>query len=319
EGAVAPGPPFWFASALSVYPARRSPPISIDYVDLVAHRFERRAAASAPLLPDDTFEEPLLIEASGFAELIQRRGEDALKRYGRAATLLVSTRGSVPDAMPENSVLAIAAWPPDLERLDALFARATSRWGVAVPVLHPITTSLTTLASLADLARDRGASFFASFAVQIEPAAKQELARNDDDAYELLFHGDVDLMQVTTERHIAALADERGMLDFIPPPRWEEKSNWNAAMLLTLTASRMIAMDYDVELAGTIARSARAIAQLDKPIERIAEAASLSIVEALDEVSVDLLSEWLESGRASFAERVNSEWRLRGDAGLSNE
>ena len=147
----------------------------------------------------------------------------------------------------------------------------------------------------------------------------QELSRNDDDAYELLFHGDVDLMQVTTERHIAALADERDMLDFIPPPRWEEKSNWNAAVLLTLTASRMIAMEYDVELAGTIARSARAIAALDKPIERIAEAASLSIVEALDEVSVDLLSEWLESGRASFAERVNSEWRLRRDAGLSSE
>ena len=105
--------------------------------------------------------------------------------------------------------------------------------------------------------------------------------------------------------------------DFITPPRWEQKSNWNAAVLLTLIAGRMIAMDHDVELAGTIARSARVVADLDKPIERIAEAASLSIVESLDEASVDILSEWLESGRATFAERVNREWRLRRDAGLS--
>jgi hypothetical protein len=106
------------------------------------------------------------------------------------------------------------------------------------------------------------------------------------------------------------------MNDFAVPPYWERKSNWNAAVLLTLTATRMIAMERDVELAGVIARSARAVAELDKPIERIAEAASLSIVESLDEASVDILTEWLESGRAAFVERINKEWRLRRDAGV---
>ncbi len=56
------------------------------------------------------------------------------------------------------------------------------------------------------------------------------------------------------------------MADFILPPKWQERSNWNAAVLLTLTASRMFAMELDLDLAGAIARSARVIAELDKPI-----------------------------------------------------
>ncbi len=63
------------------------------------------------------------------------------------------------------------------------------------------------------------------------------------------------------------------MHDFVVPPRWNERSNWNAAVLLTLIASRMIAIDLDLDLAGLIARSARTIADLDKPLTRIAEAA----------------------------------------------
>jgi hypothetical protein len=83
-----------------------------------------------------------------------------------------------------------------------------------------------------------------------------------------------------------------------------------------LTATRMIAMERDIELAGTLARSARSIAELDKPLARIAAAASLSIVDALDEASVDILSDWLAGARSPFVDRVNEEWRLRRDAGL---
>ena len=184
--------------------------------------------------------------------------------------------------------------------------------------MHPVTTDLEALERLADLARDHGASFFASITIDIDPTAKQVIAASNEEAYALLFHGGAEALHVATERHIAALAAERGMSDFITPPHWERKSNWNAAVLLTLIAARMIAMDHDVELAGTMARSARVVADLDKPIERIAEAASLSIVESLDEASVDILTEWLESGRATFAERINREWRLRRDAGLSS-
>ena len=84
-------------------------------------------------------------------------------------------------------------------------------------------------------------------------------------------------------------------------------------MLLTLTASRMLAMAHEIDLAAVLARSARVVAELDKPLTRIAEAASLSIVEALDEVSIDILGEWLERGTSAFVERVNQRWRLRRD------
>ena len=156
--------------------------------------------------------------------------------------------------------------------------------------------------------------FLASFAIELDASAKQLLA-TDDETYETLFHGNVEAIHIATERHIAALAAEHGMADFVVPPRWNERSNWNAAIVLTLAASRMIAMEHELELAGTIARSARIVAELDKPVARIAEAASLAIVESLDEISVGVLTEWIAGSAPSFVEGVNREWRLRRDAG----
>src|SRR6185436_6015773 len=108
----------------------------------------------------------------------------------------------------------------------------------------------------------------------------------------------------------------RGMRDFVLPPRWEERSNWNAAVLLTLLASRMIALELDLDLAGVIARSARVVADLDKPLARIAESASLSIIEALDAASTDVLTEWLAGDdEPSFVQYVNEQWRLSRSSG----
>lgn len=313
----APEPPFWFATAISPYSMRRASPITIDYIDLVAMHVDR-ADTTAATVDEIVVDDPALVVATDFPEVIHRRGEEVLKLLSdRAVTHLISTRSSAPESMPANAQLVVSAWPPEIEKLEAL--RLPERWGMAVPVMHPVTTRLDVLESLADFAKRRGARWFTSIAVAIQPAAKHDLAGSDEDAYELLFHGDADALHVATERHIAALAHERELLDYVPPPNADEKSNWNAAILLTLTAARMLAMDRDVELAGMLARSARAIAALDKSIERVAQAASLAIIESLDEVSVDFLSEWLETGRATFAERVNAEWRLRRDAGLSSE
>jgi hypothetical protein len=319
--ATSPAPPFWFATAIAPYSPRRASPVAIDYLDLVASEVGRAEVSVCESVSRELegarINDPVLIEATEFAETIFRRGEEALKCWPDALHL-ISTRGAVPEQRP--GVLAIATWPLEFERLEKLFANAREyTWGAAIPVMHPVTTDLEVLERLADLTREHGASFFASITIDIDPTAKQVIAASNEEAYALLFHGGAEALHVATERHIAALAAERGMSDFITPPQWEQKSNWNAAVLLTLTATRMIAMDHDVELAGTIARSARVVAELDKPIERIAEAASLSIVESLDEASIDILSEWLESGRATFAERVNREWRLRRDAGLSSE
>jgi len=329
---AAPEPPYWCATTVAPYGARRAAPVAIDYLALratgVADRLEVSVCDDArdELERTRTLIEPVLIEATESAELIFRRGQAALElcEVLRLSTIhLVSTRGGLPPRAHENSVVAIAAWPLELPRLEEMFVEAHKlglRWGVAAPVLFPVTTELEPLAALADLAQSHGATFLAAMTVELEPTAKQALAQAlrleaDDDRYAMLFHGSLhrtmEPMHLATERHIAALAHDRGMADFIVPPRWEERSNWNAAVLLTLAASRMIAMELDLDLAGSIARSARIVAELDKPLTRIAESASLSIIGGLDETSVEALTSWLVDGSAAFLDFVNEQWRMR--------
>ncbi len=325
---AAPEPPYWCATTVAPYGARRAAPVAIDYLALratgVADKLEVSVCDDArdELERTRALTEPVLIEATESAELIFRRGQAALElcEVQRLSTIhLVSTRGGLPPRAYDDSVVAIAAWPLEMQRLEELFGNAQKlglRWGVAVPVLFPVTTELAPLAALADAAQSHGAAFLAAMTVELEPTAKQALAQSlnldaDDDRYAMLFHGSAEAMHLGTERHIAALAHERGMADFLVPPRWEDRSNWNAAVLLTLAASRMIAMELDLDLAGSIARSARLIAELDKPLTRIAESASLSIIGGLDETSVEALTSWLHQGSAAFLEFVDEQWRMR--------
>ncbi|HSP13963.1 MAG TPA: hypothetical protein VLV78_04340 [Thermoanaerobaculia bacterium] len=329
--ALAPEPPFWCATAITPYSARRASPVAIDYHDLRASASDRLEVAVCDK-PADEIERstgrlppPVLIEATEFAEAIFRRGEEVLdycRAHGVPAVHLVSTRGELPERSGEETTV-IAAWPLELERLEALFAEAGRRgglWGVAVPVLFPVTTDLTALGELVPMAKKSGASFVAAVPVEIDATAKQAIAQSlaldgDDETYAMLFHSRLEPIHVATERHIAALAADAGVSDFIVPPQWPQKSNWNAAVLLTLAATRLLAMEEEIDLAAQLARSARIVAELDKPIARIAEHASLSIVEALDAASVDVLTQWLERGDSAFVRRVNERWRLRRDAG----
>ena len=324
---AAPEPPFWCATSVAPYGPRRATPIAIDYTTLRASAAERLEVTVCDHVRDElerarAIDEPVFIESTEALEGVFRRGEEALafcEERTLCALPLVSTRGVLPSRAFANATIAIAAWPLELPRLIELFAEARERaltWGVAVPLVYPVTTDLAALETLADAAREHGAAFLASIPLEVEATAKQVIAQSmdlddEDDRYAILFHGDVAPMHLATERHLAALAAERGMADFITPPRWQERSNWNAGALLTLLASRMIAMDVDLDLAGRIARSARTIAELDKPILRIAEAASLTIIEALDDVSADVLTEWIAGRTAAFVGEVNEQWRLR--------
>jgi len=322
-----PEPPFWAATTIAPYGAKRAAPIAIDYLELRASFSERMEVAVCEDVRDElersaSIREPVLIEASEFAEVVFRRGEEALRfccDIDATAIHLVSTRGMLPKAACERAIVVIAAWPVDIPRLKEVFGNARERrmrWGVAIPVIFPATTNLETLREIANTARENGAMFLAALPIELDPTARKVIAGDRED-YELLFHGDIEPLQVATERHIAALAADIGTADFILTPHWEEKSNWNAAILLTLTASRMIAMKRDVEIASRIARSARVVAQLEKPLERIASAASLSIVESLDDISVDVLNDWLDGGRSAFVDHINKQWRLRRDAGVA--
>lgn len=330
-----PEPPFWAATAIAPYGARRASPVAIDYVDLRASHSERMEVTVCEDVRDELERaaqrqpvgDPALIEATEFAETVFRRGEEALRfccESGCAGMLLVSTRGALPNSECNRVTTAVATWPLEFQRLESLFQQAGDRkfrWGVAIPVIFPVTTDLAALSELAGLAQRNSASFFAALPLELDATARNAIAQSltmpaDRETYDMLFHSDLEPIHVATERHIATLAAESGMADFIIPPRWEEKSNWNAAVLLTLAATRMIGMKRDVEIASRIARSARAIAQLEKPLDRIAAAANLSIVEPLDDISVDVLTDWLDSGRSAFVDHVNKQWRLRRDAGM---
>ena len=328
---AAPAAPFWYATAVAPYGAKRATPIAIDYHALnatgVAEKLEVTVSEDVrdELERSRTIAAPVLIDAAESAEIVFRRGESALaycQEQQLSAMHLISTRGALPANTPDDAVIVIATWPLELHRLEALFGQVRERglrWGVAVPVLFPVTTQLASIDALAEIAE--GASFFAGISIDVEPTAKQALAQSlnldaNDDAYAMLFHGGLEPLHLATERHIAAIAHERGMTDFITPPRWDERSNWNAAVLLTLAASRMIAMELDLDLAGTIARSARVIAELDKPLTRIAESANLSIIGGLDETSAEALTSWIAGETPEFLEFVNEQWRLRRDAQL---
>ena len=293
--ASAPEPPFWAATTIAPYGPKRATPIAIDYLSLRATGAEKLEVTVCDDVRDELdrargFDPPVLIDAAEDAEDVFLRGAEALawcEEHDLAAHVLRS----------QNHIVRIGD-------------------GVAVPVIFPITTDLTLLESLADDAQREGAKFFAALPIEVEPTAKQAIVQSmeltaDDDRYAMLFHSDTAPIQLSTERHIAALAHERGMADFVLPPRWPERTNWNAAVLLTLTASRMFAMELDVDLAGNISRSARTFAELDKPLTRIAESASLSIISGLDETSVEMVTQWLETGSAAFAEFVDEQWRLR--------
>lgn len=330
--AASPAPPWWFATAVAPYAGRRALPVAIDYLDLHATSGERLDVSVTENVRDQLqrvsgrIVGPVLVDCADVAETIFRRGGETLallSEWRLPSMALVSPRGELPSA--ETSLTVLAAWPPDAERIAEMAAALRGRaWGMVVPVIFPATTELETLDHLRGIAAGHGARFLAPLTIEVDPTARQALAQaltmpDDEETYGQLFHSDLEPLLVATERHIAALAAEAGLEDFVVPPGWGEKSNWNAAVLLTMTAARMLAMETDLELAGAMARSARLVAALDKPLARIAEAASLAIIEGLDEASADVLNGWLEGAGAPFVDRVNRTWRLRRDAGMRDE
>lgn len=328
--AQTPQPPFWARTILSPYSSPRTVPLSIDYQSLTARGSEAIdvEVSDRPhehLARETSIEGPVLIDATGSAETVYRRGEETAEWTSaqRLATTLLISSETVPRAETGSSevMLALAAWPLSMDRMTILLqglGHSGRLWGVALPVIYPVTTDLRTLQALADHAREAGARFLAPLPIDLEPTAKRSLVDllqlgDEDDAWSTLFHSELDTITTATERHIAALAHEMGMLDFVPPPASELRTNWNAAVHLTLAATRLLRMKERTEFAWTLRRAAQSVATLAKPIERIASVASLSIINGLGpEISV-ALEEWTRTGSSALAEDIDVQWRLRRD------
>src|SRR5207302_1303161 len=126
-----PEPPYWAATIIAPYSARRAEPIAVDYLDLQATQAERFEVAVCEDVRDELeraaerfrVREPVLIDAAEFAEVVFRRGEDALRfcaENDSAAIHLASSRGALPEGSPDGATVAIAAWPLEFDRMIAL-------------------------------------------------------------------------------------------------------------------------------------------------------------------------------------------------------
>ncbi|HUO85514.1 MAG TPA: hypothetical protein VM534_10415 [Thermoanaerobaculia bacterium] len=330
--AAAPQTPFWQRTTLAPYGGHRDPRVSIDYASLSATS-EPRSEVEVCNDPEDQMqragvrlEPPLLIDATGSAERVYRRGEETL-RAAQTAQLPSVHLLDAASALPRvpcsaATTLVIAAWPPEMNDLDLLFGaagRSPCRWGALLPLLFPITTRLEWIEAIADSVARHAGSFLAAVALDLAPPAKHVLARwngAEDESFATLFHEDLELIEVASERHVAALAAERGLRDWIEPPETARHSNWSAAAYLAHYGTRMVRMKHQVELGWTLLRSAAAVASLDKQLTTVAASATLGIIEAIDEVSTEALARWLQSGTFELFAEVDRHWRLRRDHGV---
>ena len=114
---------------------------------------------------------------------------------------------------------------------------------MVIPIIFPVTTDLAALAQLAELAKTYGASFFAGVPIELDATARNALARTLDrrrqrrdlrDALPRRPRARSDCRPNATSPRWPA---EIGAADFVVPPRWDRPTNWNAAVLLTLTAN----------------------------------------------------------------------------------
>ncbi|HUP65743.1 MAG TPA: hypothetical protein VM557_10740 [Thermoanaerobaculia bacterium] len=327
---TSPDPPFWAAGTAMPYSARRTSPVVVDWVNLVASASEGEDVEVAEGV-DATIERslyvhpPLLVEASGPAELIYRRGAEAVRAAlaaGFPILELITSDGDLPDAPHPSLTVAIASWPSQSNGFLELVKKARAagfNFGIVVPVIPPVTTELATLESIAAIAKTHGASFLAAVPIDVDPTARRVLAEKmnlDEESFSTLFETDLEMLTVATERHVAALAHERELADLVPVALPAGRSNWEAAAALTSTGNRMLRMNRDVELGWDILRAARTIAALGKPLQRIAAAASLAIIEPLDPLIASAVEEWLTTGTSELMEEIDRAWRLRRDHGV---
>lgn len=320
----APEPPFGAASLVEPYGFPRSTMLDLDYQRLIGTSSER---ADVPVgdLPVQEIPPrgPLLIDATGPAEAVYRRGEEchrALRAEGHSILHLISPSSGIPEIEPSpRSLIALSAWPASPREVEAVAERlfhAGWRWGLVIPALFPATTSLPTLERLAAIAANHRAGFLLGMRFDLDPKARRALAAaypTDEESYSTLFDQGAEAIAVATERHIAALAVERRLEPAILPLDREDRSNWSAAAVTGLAGYRLFAMREDLELGWEFVRSSRLIASLDKQLVTIAEAASLSIVEGLMPQLLDALEEWLDGGTARLFEEIENRWRLRRD------
>ncbi|MBI2212790.1 MAG: hypothetical protein HYU52_04015 [Acidobacteria bacterium] len=327
ERATWPQAPFWQATTVAPYGAPRGHDIAVNYLTLTATGKAKREitvtrSVAGRLEREQRLDEPVLVESADATETVFRRGEEALRilQSRSIRTMqLISTAGRLPAIEPATtSSVVISCWPLLVGDLSRLFRRASVagfQWGALVPAILPPEVAEESLREIADLAAENGALFLASAPLDLDISARHTLAAmlgGDTGAWQSMFDTDRDDESVDTERLVAKLAHERSIGDRVTTPGLTPYGNWSAAIRLSVAGARLLRLKRDVELGWTLLRSAKLVAQLHKPIDRIAAAASLSIIQSLDPTSVAALEAWLRRDDTSFFDEIDEDWRSVG-------
>jgi hypothetical protein len=324
ERATWPQAPFWQATTVAPYGAPRGHEVAVNYLTLTATGKAKRditvtRSVAGRLEREQRLDEPVLVESADATETIFRRGEEAmrvLQSRSIRSMQLVSTTGRIPAIEPAaTSSIVISCWPllaGDLARLFRRVADAGFQWGALIPAVLPPAACAEVLKEIADLAAEGGAAFIASAPFDLDSTARHAIASTlggDAGAWHSMFDPDGDDESTETERLVAKLAHERSIGDRVAVPGLAPCGNWSAAIRLSVAGSRLLRLKRDVELGWTLLRSAKLVAQLHKPIDRIASAASLSIIQSLDATSVNALEAWLRRDDTTFFDEIDADWR----------
>lgn len=317
--------PFWQATTVHPYtPDIRSMPVGIDFVRLKATA-PRSIDVSVPQnlegIDFDRLPSPILIDAWGTEESIYRRGDKLLHELPADARpmLLVSVNGEVPvEIAAATPLLIVTVWPLDIEALESIAKRASEErleWGVFVPVIYPVTTDLDAIHSIVRIAGEHAGRFVASASIELDSKARGAVAAMtedlDEETWASLFDTDLDRVHLATERHVAALAHEKGLADTVDPWFGQSRSNRAVATFLARIGSRMVRMDHDVELGWKFLKAAGRIATLDKEITRLASTARVTLLPEIDDlILAEVVEQWLETATAEFAEQIDAKWRV---------
>ena len=320
-----PQPPFWCATSVTPYQGPRRSGVAVDWMTLRATAPSRGELTVSEdpvdmLQRERRLRAPLMLDACGFAEIVHGKGEAVLQWAERPATgvVLCSTDGVImPPPANDPPVLVLGLWPLESDEIDARLGEASAWpvWGACVPLLHPITTRLDTIESLAARVAAAGGSFLTAALIRAEPAAMAALVLMSEDAdaevWESIRDGSSESLTLRSSGIVAAAAHRAGLADRCPFPA--TRDNWAASAVLAAIADRLFLLDTDPELAWEFQRGASIISGLSKPLTLVAETASLGIIEGLSTAVISALESWLEGREPGLLTRFDSEWRARYD------
>lgn len=267
----------------------------------------------------DEFElpaDPTVVDLTGPQEMIFSCAS-TLGALDRNVVLLISPESGMPQVEGEPLII-ISCWPlwiEQIRRLAEVCSDRQYRWGLFLPILVPGTEALPVIEELASIARNHGASVFAGEPFSMSAEGKRALLDRamsvDDETWSKTYaEQDHELIGIATARHVAALARELDLPWWI---EWEGRDNWGGAAHLSRIGTQIASMGRSPEVASVFTKAANAVAALDRPIAQIAESASLTIVDHIEELAEEVLLEWLERGSSAIAEETDDEWCLRRD------